>query len=195
MPVRVTFAGHRPSLPRVQVTRLAPGVAEGNLTAGSAVISGAALKRQFQRGHVHTERVWTNPVNLLAGGSGCSAYVARPTWRHSPDCPGRTAADVAAVAANIPIYNRAWGGWLTFEGTSASPPLVAGFYGLAGNAAHITVARRYQHHRDFFDVTRGNNAQYGDTPRQARGNGCLCVAKPGYDAPTGLGTPDGAGVF
>jgi hypothetical protein len=27
------------------------------------------------------------------------------------------------------------------------------------------------------------------------GNTYLCVAKPGYDAPTGLGTPDGSGAF
>jgi hypothetical protein len=34
---------------------------------------------------------------------------------------------------------------------------------------------------------------------QAHGATCgydyLCVAKPGYDAPTGLGTPDGTGAF
>ena len=35
----------------------------------------------------------------------------------------------------------------------------------------------------------------GDTSQQARGNYYLCVAKKGYDAPTGLGTPDGTGSF
>ena len=30
-----------------------------------------------------------------------------------------------AVAAGIPIYNQAWGGWLTVAGTSVAAPLTA----------------------------------------------------------------------
>ena len=50
-----------------------------------------------------TEQVWNN--NLGASGSGCSAYVAKPSWQHDPHCPGRTVGDVAAVATNIPLYD------------------------------------------------------------------------------------------
>ena len=45
-----------------------------------------------------------------------------------------------------------------------------------------------------FDVTKGSNSLFV-TPAQACGDDYLCVAKRGYDAPTGLGTPDGTGAF
>jgi len=40
-----------------------------------------------------------------------------------------------------------------------------------------------------YDVTDGTNF----TPNQACGY--LCTAGPGYDGPTGLGTPNGIGAF
>ena len=92
------------------------------------------------------------------GGSGCSAYVAKPSWQHDRACPGRTVADVAAVASNIPIFNKVCGGWVTVGGTSVAAPLVAGIYGLAGNAASIRPGYEYRHAAALFDITRGNNA-------------------------------------
>jgi subtilase family serine protease len=135
--------------------------------------------------------------NQLSGasGSGCSAYVAKPAWQHDPHCPGRTVADISAVATNVPIYNADYGGWITVAGTSISAPLVAGIYGLAGNATTAGgPARLYRHASHLFDVTTGNNALFG-SPEQTCGDGYLCTAKKGYDAPTGLGTPDGIGAF
>ena len=38
-----------------------------------------------------------------------------------------------------------------------------------------------------FDVTSGSNGSCGGT--------YLCTAVPGYDGPTGLGTPNGTGAF
>jgi hypothetical protein len=74
--------------------------------------------------------------------------------------------------------------------------MVAGIYGLAGNGATMTTAGLYQHPQSFFDITKGNNALLlGHTPGQDCGSDYLCTAKPGYDAPTGLGTPDGIGGF
>src|SRR6266702_2458283 len=145
-----------------------------------------------------TEQVWDKPSFAVAGGSGCSAYVAKPAWQHDPHCPGRTVADVAALAWNIPIYDtslRSFGGpWLRVGGTSASAPLIAGIYGLAGNATHITPRYPYQHSAHLFDITTGNNVLFG-TPAAACGSDYLCAAKKGYDAPTGLGTPSGTGSF
>src|SRR6202007_2740194 len=103
-----------------------------------------------------------------------------PSWQHSPACPGRTVADTSAIAANIPIYNKAWGGWLTVAGTSVAAPLTAGIYGLAGNTSRVTTRHLYQHQADFFDVTKGNNVLVG-SPGQACGNTYLCVARRGYD--------------
>jgi len=156
-------------------------------------VGGTALSRA-RNARGFTERVWNDPAIFGAGSSGCSAYVARPSWQHSPDCQGSTVADTSAVAAGIPIYNQAWGGWLTVAGTSVAAPLTAGIYGLAGNAAVVTTRDLYQHAADFFDITKGNNVLVG-SPGQVCANTYLCVAKPGYDAPTGLGTPDGIGAF
>jgi hypothetical protein len=47
-----------------------------------------------------------SPHAIGASGSGCSAYVAKPSWQHDPHCPGRTVADVSALAWNIPVYDQ-----------------------------------------------------------------------------------------
>ena len=163
-----------------------------NLTSVTAV-GGTELQRARNR-RGWAERVW-NVASAGAGGSGCSAYVPRPPWQHRRACPGRTAADVAAVAWNIPIFNKDYGGWVTVGGTSVSAPLIAGIYGLAGNAAAIGPGYEYRHPRSLFDITRGNNAWFVPEPKTVCGDSYLCVAAKGYDAPTGLGTPDGAGAF
>jgi subtilase family serine protease len=138
------------------------------------------------------EQAWND--DLGAGGSGCSAYVPKPAWQHDPHCPGRTVADVSAAAANVPIYNPTYGGWISVDGTSVAAPLIAGIYGLAGNAATIPLGYAYSHRQFLFDVTRGTNSWFWPS-KDACGNDYLCVAKKGYDAPTGLGTPDGIGAF
>jgi subtilase family serine protease len=155
---------------------------------------GGTMLARARNARGFTERVWNQPAIFGAGSSGCSAYVRKPAWQHDTHCPGRTTADISAIAADIPIYNKAWGGWLTVGGTSVASPFIAGVYGLAGNAAHITVRYLYRHESDFFDITKGNNVLFG-TPARACGDDYLCVAKPGYDAPTGLGTPDGIAGF
>jgi Subtilase family len=156
-------------------------------------VGGTVLSRvKGRRGW--SEKVW-NSFFSGAGGSGCSAYTAKPSWQHDRACPGRTVADVAAVASNIPIYNKVWGGWVTVAGTSVSAPLIAGIYGLAGNASSISPGYEYRHASAFFDVSHGNNAWFIERPKAVCGNSYLCVARKGYDAPTGLGTPDGTGAF
>jgi subtilase family serine protease len=145
-----------------------------------------------------TETVWNN--RLGASGSGCSAYVNKPAWQHDPHCPGRTVGDVSAVATNIALYDSSvsqqlGGPWLNIGGTSASSPLIAAVYGLAGNAATIRPGDEYAHAGALFDVTKGNNDWINATSGASCGYDYLCVAKKGYDAPTGLGTPDGIGAF
>ena len=145
-----------------------------------------------------SESVWNSGGNTFYGkfapGSGCSAYVAKPAWQHDRDCAMRTIADVAAVADNVAIYDADYGGWLTVAGTSVAAPLIAGVYGLAGNAGTAAPGYPYRHTGSLFDVTSGNNG-----PASLGGAICdntyLCVAGPGFDGPTGLGTPDGTGAF
>jgi hypothetical protein len=161
--------------------------------AGVTAVGGTQLRRAHNaRGF--TEQVWKDTSQFIGASSGCSAYVGKPAWQHDAHCPGRTVADVSAIASDVPIFNAAWGGWVTVEGTSAAAPFIAGVYGLAGNARQLTPRHLYTHRGDLFDVTHGNNVLLG-TPKGACGRDYLCVARKGYDAPTGLGTPDGIAGF
>jgi len=142
-----------------------------------------------------TRRGWTETA-WIGSGSGCSTLIAKPAWQHDTKCKGRTVADISAVATNVPIFETTYGGWVSVNGTSIAAPLVAGIYGLAGNGANVGHVGLYRHGRSFFDVTKGNNAfSNGFSPSQDCGNNYICVAKKGYDAPTGLGTPDGISGF
>jgi hypothetical protein len=171
------------------------GFTAANFPADLASVT-AVGGTQLARAHTRRgwrEQVWNNAF-LGAGGSGCSAYVRKPAWQHDRHCPMRTVADVSAVAADVPIYNKYWGGWITVAGTSVAAPLIAGIYGLAGNAARIRPGYLYQHSTALFDITTGNNG-FLIPAGPACGGDYLCVARKGYDAPTGLGTPDGIGGF
>jgi hypothetical protein len=80
------------------------------------------------------------------------------------------------------------GGWLVFGGTSVSAPLVGSVYALAGNAGSVTYGSfPYSHGNALNDVVSGSNGSCGGS--------YLCTAGPGYDGPTGLGTPNGLGAF
>ena len=72
---------------------------------------------------------------------------------------------------------------------------MAGVYGLAGNATKVRPGAEYAHKNALFDVTAGNNDLFFGQNGAVCGYDYLCEAKPGYDAPTGLGTPDGVGAF
>jgi hypothetical protein len=73
---------------------------------------------------------------------------------------------------------------MVFGGTSASAPIVAGVYALGGGTSHSSP---YGHTSSLHDVTSGSNGSCTVT--------YLCTAGPGFDGPTGLGTPSGAGAF
>jgi subtilase family serine protease len=156
--------------------------------------AGGTQLSRAPNGRGYTEQVW-NTSGAGAGSSGCSAYVSKPSWQHDPNCPGRTVADVSALAWDIAIYNKDYGGWIAAGGTSASAPLIAGVFGLAGNAAKARPGDVYAHQRSFFDITAGNNDWLSAEGGAACGHDYLCVAKNGYDAPAGLGSPDGTGAF
>jgi subtilase family serine protease len=172
------------------------GFTAANFPANLATVT-AAGGTELARAHTArgwSEQVWNTP-DAGASGSGCSAYVAKPSWQHDPHCPGRTVADVSALAWNVPIYEKVQGGWLTVGGTSAAAPLIAGVYGLAGNAATVKPGHPYARPGSLFDITAGNNDWFNQANGATCGYDYLCTAKKGYDAPTGLGTPDGTGAF
>jgi subtilase family serine protease len=132
-----------------------------------------------------TETAWSGT------GSGCSKYEPKPVWQTDSGCAHRTVADVAAVAdpaTGVAVYDSYhYSGWLVFGGTSVGAPIVASVYALAGNADSLTGAQStYAPRASLFDVTSGSNGRCGSY---------LCTAGPGYDGPTGNGTPNGVGSF
>lgn len=148
-------------------------------------VGGTSLKRAA------TTRGWSETA-WSGAGSGCSAYVAKPTWQTDTGCARRTVADVAAVAdpqTGVAVYDTyKSGGWLVFGGTSVAAPVVAGAYALAGNGGGGSGASfAYGHRSALFDVTGGSNGSCGGS--------YLCTAAAGFDGPTGLGTPNGVGAF
>jgi subtilase family serine protease len=137
-----------------------------------------------------TETVWSG------AGSGCSRFQSRISGQANANtgCRRRAVADVSAVADpntgvavfdSTPFQNQS--GWFVVGGTSASSPIIAGVYALAGNAASVSNNFPYSHASSLFDVTSGNNGSCN--PSQ------LCTARAGWDGPTGLGTPNGTGAF
>jgi subtilase family serine protease len=147
-----------------------------------------------------TVRGWSESA-WSGAGSGCSSQVSKPSWQTDSGCGRRTLADVSAVAdpnTGVAVYDSygSSGGnnWYVFGGTSVAAPIIAGVYGLAGIPASYPASYAYAHASSLFDVTSGSN---GNCKRGKRNttSAYLCTAGPGYDGPTGLGTPNGIGGF
>lgn len=138
-----------------------------------------------------SETVWSGT------GSGCSAKVAKPSWQTDSGCTMRSEADVSAVAdpnTGVAVYDsysyQGHSGWMVFGGTSASSPIVASVYALAGNTSSLTYAQSIWQHggtTSLNDVTSGSNGTCSIS--------YICNAGPGYDGPTGWGTPNGVTAF
>ncbi len=120
--------------------------------------------------------------------SGCSLYEPKPTWQHDSGCATRTEVDTAAVAVYLAVYDTySQPGWVIAYGTSAPTPIIAGIYALAGNAASLSFgSSTYQTGASVFDITSGNTGTCGTY---------LCQATPGYDGPTGNGSPNGVSAY
>jgi kumamolisin len=133
--------------------------------------------------------------NVWGTGGGLSKNKAftRPVWQTGPGVQNqysdntRQVPDVAAVADNISIYFQ--GLWQPVGGTSASAPMWAagavlidqalqkqGKPLLGGVPALYQIANHPGRFHPFHDITQGNNLYY--------------KAGPGWDYPTGLGSPN-----
>jgi hypothetical protein len=135
-------------------------------------------------------------------GSGCSAYEAKQTtWQTDSGCSRRTVADVSSVSnpnTGVAVYSTYGGdpGWMVFGGTSAAAPFIAGVYARnpVGTSAYGT-SLPYGNRGSLFDVVSGSNGRCTTGRKGGSGAAYLCTAGVGYDGPTGLGTPNGAGAF
>ena len=137
------------------------------------------------------EAAWGSADDSNGGtGSGCSGFVAKPTWQKDRKCALRTVGDVAAVAdpsTGVAVYTTTGGsGWNVYGGTSAASPLLAAIYAATGQAK-ATPQLSYANQGAFYDVVTGTNGDCGGT--------YLCCAASGYDGPTGNGTPNGKALL
>src|SRR6185312_5466817 len=120
-------------------------------------------------------------------------YETKPTWQTvTTSCSRRAEADVSAVAdpnTGVAVY-QTYGasGWSVYGGTSASAPIIAGVYALAGTpgSSDYPASYPYANSSSLYDVTSGSNGSCGAP---------ICTAGSGWDGPTGLGTPNGVSAF
>jgi kumamolisin len=141
------------------------------------------------------EVVWNDGADGGATGGGVSNFFATPNWQsalsvtrtnggRSP-LPKRGVPDVAGNADPETGYQvRVDGTNTVIGGTSAVAPLwaalIARLNQLSGKSAGLISPQIYQTPKSFRDITSGNNGDF--------------AAASGWDACSGLGSPDGAAL-
>jgi hypothetical protein len=161
-----------------------PAASPNVVSVGGTMLSTASNSRGW------SESVW-NTTPGEGTGSGCSAFEPQPSWQtalHLSGCSKRIDNDVAADAdpnTGVAVYDTSNGngGWNEVGGTSASSPMLAAMFALAGSPGTTPADDIYTHTSNFFDVTTGNDGSCSPA--------YLCTAQTGYDGPTGIGTPNG----
>lgn len=151
-----------------------------------------------------SEQVWNDGYG--AGGGGYSTVFPEPSYQSTAGIPDQTGTrglpDVsmnAAVISGVLIYESfdptGPAGWTIIAGTSEATPMWAGTDAVMNQAdgpLGFLTPRLYQIYQNpvlypeaFHDITVGNNSFGGITGY---------TAGTGWDAATGLGTPDAAGL-
>jgi subtilase family serine protease len=158
--------------------------------ASSANVIAVGGTTLTNNGGTWSETAWSG------AGSGCSAYVAKPSWQTATtNCAKRAVADVSAIAdpaTGVAVYDstsyQGSAGWMKFGGTSVAAPVVAAIYALAGPTANPG-ATLYgaAGSNALHDVTSGTNGTCSIL--------VLCHATTGWDGPTGVGTPNSLSAF
>jgi kumamolisin len=141
---------------------------------------------------IATETVWNDGANGGATGGGVSDVFALPSWQKGVGVPaakklgGRGVPDVAGNADPETGYQVLVDGTrAVYGGTSAVAPLwaalVARLAQSLGSPLGLLQPKLYPLHASLHDITSGNNGSY--------------KAKKGWDACTGLGTPNGTALL
>ncbi|HEX4321340.1 MAG TPA: S53 family peptidase [Acidobacteriaceae bacterium] len=138
---------------------------------------------------IHSETVWNDGAQGGASGGGISTVFARPSYQSAVVTqPNRGVPDVAGDADPESGYNvRVDGQNMVVGGTSAVAPLWAGLIAVLNKHLNTRLGfinpKLYGINQSagFHDIKQGNNGAF--------------AARPGWDACTGLGSPDGAGLL
>lgn len=160
---------------------------------------------------ISSQIVWNDAgvVPGNAGGGGYSRLFTRPSWQDGVvTSPWRAEPDVAMLADVSPGYavfctaqqDCDGRGWLSFGGTSAATPLLAGGFAIVDEMlrrqGHIALGlanpllyrlgRGASAAQVFYDVTEGSNDVGPFIQPSQQPLGC-CGAAPGYDEASGWG--------
>jgi len=169
------------------------GYQGGSFPASSTytvAVGGTSLKAAPGTIRGWTESVWSG------AGSGCSTYNAKPSWQTAATgCAKRAMADVAAAAdpsaGGMAVYyptSSTKSTWAQVGGTSESAPIIAATYALGTKTLpSYPAALPWANTASLNDVTSGSNGTCSPA--------LWCTGTAGWDGPTGLGTPNGAGAF
>jgi kumamolisin len=164
--------------------------------ASPYVVGCGGTKLTISGSTIGSEQAWNElSANEGATGGGVSEVFALPSYQQSANVPkapngfvGRGVPDVAGDADPETGYNVLVDGEQSvIGGTSAVAPLWAGLFALINQSLGANVgyvnALLYSAKVDptFHDITSGSNGGYS--------------AGPGWDACTGLGSPDGAALL
>jgi len=149
---------------------------------------------QSANGVITSETVWNDGAQGGAGGGGYSNQFPEPAWQVSagikpPAHGGRGVPDVSGDADPETGYNVLVDGEkLVIGGTSAVAPLWSGLIALLNQKLgrplgflQPTLYALPATSGAFHDITKGSNGAFS--------------AGPGWDAATGLGSPDGKGLL
>ena len=150
---------------------------------------------QASKGSIVDEVVWNDGANGGASGGGVSRFFALPPWQQglqiataqgaTTPLQKRGVPDVCGDADPNTGYDvRVDGNNTVIGGTSAVAPLWAGLIARINQAKGGPVGyinpQLYQNAAAFNDIKKGTNGDFSATP--------------GWDACTGLGSPDGANI-
>ncbi|MBU6260198.1 MAG: S53 family peptidase [Burkholderiales bacterium] len=172
----------------------------------SHVLAVSATSLNFSGSGARSESVWSG------SGGGISRYTAAPAYQNA-SVPGmgtpahRAVADVAfngdpytgQYVAVIPVGS-VGAGWLSAGGTSLSTPQWAGLVAIADALrAQSSKAALGAPHAVLYGqigaVPGTYAAAFADITAGSDGSCSTCSARPGYDEPSGLGTPNAAALL
>ena len=158
-------------------------------------VGGTDLVANLKTGNYQSESVWNEPAYPSAGGGGFSVLYSRPSYQDGFIHDSmRGVPDVTYSASNAHGVIVAWGSsgetgefWI-FAGTSVGTPQWAALATIANQVAGHPLGNinpelysMSQNSDTFNDITVGNNDFPPVTGYQA---------KPGWDAASGLGSPE-----
>jgi len=169
-------------------------------------VGGTRLFADGITGAYSSDSVWNEPNFQAAGGGGFSTIYGAPLYQHRQHLSARGVPDISYNAAIIGGVLAVWsssgqGANLVFRfgGTSAGSPQWAGLTVLANqlgnhrvgflNPRLYNIARKGKDGRYLHDVTTGDNTFHGDITVPG------FAATRGWDAASGLGTPNAANLL